>query len=203
MPFRGDKHAGLTSEPYPLLATRGLFKALIARSQLAWSRRTILPDQAGQPLGRECQEGVIIQRLPDVAFQPEAGIPIHQQNDPTTCPIGFTGSNNWTTVTTYQVEANRKVILVDAWIRFSNPYTGLITSARLLVNGTPIPFGVRVQDEAPADPNIRAAVLGRNLIEIQIRRAAATTGIDYGLYEGGILGYDVADVYPMNRRILK
>ncbi len=166
-------------------------------SQNVPSHRGITVPESDAPKAATIQEGINIGRLPDVAFQPEVCTPVSAAIPPTLCSLGFAGSTEWTTALTYTVQANRKLIVVDAWVQFTNPYTSQIASARLVDEfGKSLGCPVRLQQYCCGNPRNRGVARGKKEIYLQLKRDTASDGWNYGYFFGRIIGWDVVDQSP-------
>ncbi len=160
--------------------------------QQANSLHGSFPDPA-VPAAKEIQEGARIARLPDVAYQPEGGTGVFKRVPQTLCPTGFTGTNDFTTIIDYDIPRGNKLILVDAWVGFTNAFVAEITTAVIFNQTAAIPLRPRIQDECLIGPGLRAAIRGVSNIQFKIQREDLANGWDYGFFEAFIRGWLVPD----------
>lgn len=160
-----------------------------------------LPDN--MPAAMRSQIGDIQQRFPDIVSQPEGGRPVNTIIPITLCPVGFTGSTDWTQIISYKVGENRKLILVDAWVAFSNPFVAAIVSVKITnKSNVKLQLIPRIQTPCGCQPGIRLAVYGRDEISFQIKREPSPI-LTWGNFQAFIKGWDVPNLFPENQRMLK
>ena len=146
------------------------------------------------------QLGQGVSRLPDVAYQPEAATAISLIQTPTACPANLTLTGGiWVTLLQYVVSADRKMIISDVWLRFSNPYFALVVQADLFINDQLVGATVRLQQDAEDYTGIRAAAIGAATVELRAISDTPPTGWATFM-EAGIEGWDVTDTWPRNER---
>lgn len=158
---------------------------------------------AGQDASAEVQRGELLRRLPDVFAQPEHSNPIDIRPNPVICSFDFTTPNIWIPISRYEIYPNRKLVITDASVSFSNPYISGIVSARVTSNDAVVPIHVRVQEEEYNYPMMRAAIVGQAVIQLEIKRTTAAAGWIYGSYDGSILGWEVDDSLDSSERFYK
>ena len=182
-------------------------------SQLGGSRRGIpldermaaAEDYLGTPVARRIQEGVTVQRLPDVAFQPEGAMPFHFVNGSSVCNLyDFSLSTNWHLLLEWQVPKSHKMIVTDAKILWSNMFvpgivdSGYFIDGRMLGNVNPV--------EVPQNPScctsgLKFVVYESEMFAIKIRRLA--DGWDFGDISVEVVGWLVNDKFPQDERMQK
>jgi len=148
------------------------------------------PETANPPASELVQMGGQVSRLPDVAFQPEAAIIVDRVLKMQAVSTDFSTGTDWVTLIEYKVGKNRKLVVADAWVRFSNPATGLIATAQVVSNDRVIVPRVEV---SMADMNLRLVARGIQTVKLQIKRDASADGWSYGHYEAALRGWDVSD----------
>jgi len=175
------------------------------------ARKLVRADRGGtadheMPAAERLQRGVMIQRQPDSIWQPEGGIPIRLSMQLRDCDLPitlFVATTNWVTILEYSVGIGRKLVVLDAWLAWSNPYVSLITNTRLTRNDSEIAMKPRRQRPCGCPHQLRAFIHGPATLNFQIARLPNSSGWNYGSIEAELIGWDVDDQFPADMRIFK